>query len=138
MRKHSSLIDKYLAKEVFLERVFGPTHVPHLPNLQMSRFGVIPKKDGGWRLILDLSFPLGHSVNDGIYEEEYSFAYSKISHATSLNGKTGRGALIGKVDEVPHNSSASVGPSFTGYFLAEDLLRGLGITVWPAVSPRYF
>ncbi len=66
--------------------------------MQLSRFGVIPKKDGGWRLILDLSFPCGHSVNDGINKEEFTLTYSKVSDAISLIVKTGRGALMGKVD----------------------------------------
>ena len=87
-----------MAKEVSLGRVFGPTSVPPLENVQLSRFGVIPKKDGGWRLILDLSFPCGHSVNDGINKEEFTLTYSKVSDAISLIVKTGRGALMGKLD----------------------------------------
>ena len=38
---HPSVITKYLAKEVSLGRVFGPTPEPALDNLQISRFGVI-------------------------------------------------------------------------------------------------
>ena len=79
--EHPSVIDEYLANEVTLGRVFGPTAVPALDNLQISRFGVIPKKDGGWRLILDLSFPFGHGVNDGINKEDFSLTYSKVSDA---------------------------------------------------------
>ena len=96
--KHSSVIDNYLAKEVSLGRVFGPTSIPPTNNLQVNRFGVIPKKDGGWRLILDLSFPFGHSVNDGINKDEFTLTYSKVSDAISLIIKAGRGALMGKVD----------------------------------------
>ncbi len=92
------IADDCLAKEVSLGRVFGPTSVPPLENVQLSRFGVIPKKDGGWRLILDLSFPCRHSVNDGINKEEFTLTYSKVSDAISLIVKTGRGALMGKVD----------------------------------------
>ena len=96
--QHPSVIDDYLRKEVMLGRVFGPVaHMP-LPNLQVSRFGVIPKKDGAWRLILDLSFPFGHSVNDGINKEEFTLTYSKVSDAIALIIKAGRGALMGKVD----------------------------------------
>ena len=95
---HHTVIDEYLAKEVALGRVVGPFTQPVLDNLQISRFGVIPKKDGGWRLILDLSFPCGHSVNDGINKEEFTLTYSKVSDAISLIIKAGRGALMGKVD----------------------------------------
>jgi hypothetical protein len=45
--KQPSIIDEYLAKEVSLGRVFGPTAIPPIESLQVSRFGVIPKKDGG-------------------------------------------------------------------------------------------
>ena len=79
--KQPSIIDEYLAKEVSLGRVFGHTAIPPIESLQVSRFGVIPKKDGGWRLILDLSFPFGHSVNDGINKEEFTLTYSKVSDA---------------------------------------------------------
>ena len=69
-----------------------------LDGLQISRFGVIPKKYGGWRLILDLSFPVSHSVDDGINKEEFTVTYSRVSDAIALIIKTGRGALVGKVD----------------------------------------
>ena len=44
--QHPSVITEYLAKEVSLGRVFGPTPVPAVDSLQINRFGVIPKKDG--------------------------------------------------------------------------------------------
>ena len=53
--EHPSIVDNYLAKEVSLGRVSGPLKATALDGLQISRFGVIPKKDGGWRLILDLA-----------------------------------------------------------------------------------
>ena len=96
--KQPSIIDEYFAKEVSLGWDFGPTAIPPIERLQVSRFGVIPKKDGGWRLILDLSFPFEHSVNDGINKEEFTLTYSKVSDAISLIIKAGRGALMGKVD----------------------------------------
>ena len=58
---HASVIDEYLANEVSLGRVAGPFDSPLFPNLQISSFGVIPKKGqpGKWRLIVDLSSPGG-------------------------------------------------------------------------------
>ena len=66
--------------------------------MHISRFGVIPKKQAGWRLILDLSFPFDHSVNDGIDKDEFSLQYCSVKHAINLIVKTGKGALMGKVD----------------------------------------
>ena len=96
--EHPAVIDEYLKKEVSLGRVFGPTHAPPLQNLHVSRFGVIPKKGNAWRLILDLSFPVEHSVNDGIDKDDFSFQYCTVKHAINLIIKTGKGALMGKVD----------------------------------------
>ena len=59
------VIDKYLSEERSGNRLIGPLE----PNgIHLSRFGVIPKghTPGKWRLITDLSYPPGLSVNDGI------------------------------------------------------------------------
>ena len=42
--QNPKVIDDYLATEVALGRVAGPFPSPPLPNLQVSSFGVIPKK----------------------------------------------------------------------------------------------
>ena len=77
--QHASVIDAYLANEVSLGRVAGPFNSPPpFPNLQISSFGVIPKKGqpGKWRLIVDLSSPWGASVNDGIAQKSLLFITS--------------------------------------------------------------
>ena len=55
--QNPKVIDDYLALEVSKCRVAGPFQSAPLPNLQISSFGVIPKKGqpGKWRLIVDLS-----------------------------------------------------------------------------------
>lgn len=63
---HTSIVDSYLEEELALGRIVGP-FVRDQFQVQVSRFGVIPKSTPGkWRLITDLSFPPGHSVNDGV------------------------------------------------------------------------
>ena len=42
--QHPCVIDDYLANEVALRRVAGPFVAPPLPNLNVSSFGVIPKR----------------------------------------------------------------------------------------------
>ena len=57
----------YLIKESVEGRVLGPLDPLQFPRIQISRFRVIPKGSSGkWCLIVDLSSPGGHSVNDGI------------------------------------------------------------------------
>ncbi len=62
-------------------RVLGPFPMTAFPTVQVSRFGVIPKKSGKWRLIVDLSSPEGNSVNDGIASEFCSMRYASIDEA---------------------------------------------------------
>ena len=67
---HPEVIESYLAKEVGLQRIISIPHhlAPSFPSLCLSLFGVIPKcsQPNKWCLIVDLSLPEGHSVNDGI------------------------------------------------------------------------
>ena len=97
---HSSVIDKYLADEIDAQRVAGPFAAPPFSNLHISRFGVIPKKNkpNTWRLILDLSSPADHCVNDGIFNSEIPVVYRTVRDAIKLIVKTGQGALKSKVD----------------------------------------
>ncbi len=98
--EQSNIIDEYLTTEIQAGRVLGPLPTPPLSYLHVSRFGVIPKKNkiNAWRLILDLSYPLGHSVNDGINKNEFPVTCSKVDDAIALIVKYGKGALMGKVD----------------------------------------
>ncbi|XP_028409426.1 uncharacterized protein LOC114532033 [Dendronephthya gigantea] len=98
--QHPDVIDKYLANKISHGRVVGPFASPPFPNLQCSPFGVIPKKGqpGKWRLILDLSSPEGHSVNDGIPRDPFSLTYISVDHAIARLVQLGPGALIAKFD----------------------------------------
>ena len=72
----------------------------HLPSLHINRFSVIPKghNTGKWRLITDLSYPHGQSVNDGIDPSLCSLMYSTVDDMADVVVKLGRGALLSKVD----------------------------------------
>ena len=43
--EHSVVIDNYLTTEIHAGRVSGPLKTPPFPTVQVSRFGVIPKKN---------------------------------------------------------------------------------------------
>ena len=98
--EHPEVVDEYLAKEVSARRVAGPFDTPPVPHLHISPFGVIPKKHqpGKWRLILDLSSPHGHSVNDGIPKDPYSLKYVTVDDAIRSLVDLGPGALMAKFD----------------------------------------
>ena len=68
-------------------------------GIQCKKLGVIPKSaPGEWRLILDLSFPCQHSVNDGISRELCSLHYPTVDEAIGHILTLGKGALLAKVD----------------------------------------
>ena len=69
-------------------------------SCHISRFGVIPKghQPNKWRLIVDLSFPKGHSINDGIPKHLCSLKYISIDDAVQEILAHGRGAILAKID----------------------------------------
>jgi hypothetical protein len=73
-----------------------------LPPVHIYRFGVIPKghNTGKWKLITDLSFPHGRSVNDGIDGElsSLSYMYISVDDIATQAARLGTGALLAKVD----------------------------------------
>ena len=94
------VVEDYLAKEVIERRVVEITNETSMPGLQISPFGVIPKKSspGNWRLIVDLSSPDQHSVNDGIPKELCSLSYCSVDDAVRQVLRLGRGAKLAKLD----------------------------------------
>ena len=66
----------------------------------MNPIGLIPKphRPGKWRLIVNLSAPEGHSVNDGISKELASMHYASMDDAVNTIRRLGRGTLLAKLD----------------------------------------
>ena len=111
--QHASVIAEYLAHEVSRGRVTGPFDFPPLPNLQVSSFGVIPKRGqvGKWCLIVDLSSPTGSSVNDRIDPEEFILHYITVDQVIQLVSQFGPGALMAKFDVEATYHNVPVHPS---------------------------
>jgi hypothetical protein len=61
-----------LQKEVKLERMAGSFPTKPISTLRTSPIGIVPKHDGGWRLIAHLSYPPGQGVNHIIDQEDCS------------------------------------------------------------------
>ena len=79
-------------------RMAGPFPFPPLPNLRCSGLGVVPKKDGGWRIIYHLSAPPGRSVNEFIDPDQFSLRYCTTDSAIAILNALGRYSLMGKID----------------------------------------
>ena len=98
---HPQVVTDYITKELTQGRLIGPIPDPDLlPSLHISRFGVIPKghNTGKWRLITDLSYPPGVSVNDGIDKSLCSLEYITVDDVAHIVHQIGRGALLAKID----------------------------------------
>ena len=93
---------KVYLRMVALGRIIGPLPLPAMgdPGIHTSHFWVIPKphQPGKWRLIVDLSYPKGASVNDRVDPELCSLCYASIDAAASTVVKKGRGAMLAKLD----------------------------------------
>ena len=91
-------VTEALSKELVRGHTAGPFSSPPLPNFHCSPLGVVPKKDGTFRIILDLSSPKGSSINDGISKENYSVRYSSFDEAVDLVFRLGPDCQMAKLD----------------------------------------
>ena len=56
------------------------------------------KEPNAFRLIHDLSYPQGNSINECIPKDFTAVSYETLDHVISLLKQFGRGALVGKTD----------------------------------------
>jgi len=98
--EHSEVVERYLGEERAAGRILGPLDKNRTPRLQVNRFGVIPKgrASGKWRLITDLSFPDGGSMNDGISPPLCTLTYTSVDRVARAAHQLGPGALLAKAD----------------------------------------
>jgi hypothetical protein len=87
----------YIDEEVRAGRL---RQLPGDSGAHWSPIGLVPKdhQPDKFRLIIDLSSPAGHSVNDGINPNLTSLKYSNVTDAVALVKKAGVGALMAKLD----------------------------------------
>ena len=98
--------------EVSCGRVAGPFATPPVPGLHVSHFGIIPKNNqsGKWHLILDLSSPEGHSVNDGIPKTPFSVQYITVDAFIEGIMARGQGTLMAKFEVASAYRNVAVHP----------------------------
>ena len=100
VREHPHIVEAHIAAEVGAGRLLGPLPGPLAGLCHSSPIGLIPKphQPGKWRLIVDLSSPHGHSVNDAIEADLCHMHYSSVLEAAELVRQLGPGTLLAKVD----------------------------------------
>lgn len=101
-KDHGKVVESYLAGEVSAGRIIGPLSACTTSKVkaQINRLGVVPKgrASGKWRLITDLSFPEGRSINDGIDPLVCSLRYTTVDKVVRAAGCLGVGTLLAKLD----------------------------------------
>ena len=97
-RDNPALVTQAIQKEISRGHTAGPFPHPPFPTCHISPLGAAPKSDGTARLVLDLSQPAGHSINDYISKEEFPTSYTHFDIATELVMTYGTGCLLTKVD----------------------------------------
>ena len=100
VNNQQAAIDEYIGAEVRAGRILGPFSREAIEGLHTNRMGLVPKGHipGRWRIITDLSFPKGSSVNDGICADLCSLKYTSVSIVAGAAMQLGRGALLAKLD----------------------------------------
>ena len=95
-----NVIDRKLQHELELGRILGPfTERPDISRYRISPLGVVPKKlPGEFRVIHNLSYPEGESVNDYIPQEFSTVQYATIQHAISFIKEADSIVFMAKVD----------------------------------------
>ena len=86
--EHPEIFRELLATECALGHMLGSfsdLDQRFLLQCHINKFGVIPKTQyWKWRLITDLSYPPGESVNDGIEAEICSLVHTSVDQVTSV------------------------------------------------------
>ena len=97
-------VSHYLQEEIQYGAIAGPFRVPPLGKLHVSPFMTRDKSSSEHRrVIIDLSWPVGQSVNSGVASDKYLdtefvLTYPSIDNITDEVLKLGRGCHIFKVD----------------------------------------
>ena len=97
-------VTTYLQEEIANNAMLGPFEVPPIDNLHISPFMTRDKSSStNRRVIIDLSWPIGHSVNAGVHSDRYLgtdfiLTYPSVDNLTNEVLRLGKGSQIFKVD----------------------------------------
>ena len=97
-------VDHYIATELGHEALLGPFEGPPITSLHTSPLMTREKRDSSKRrVIVDLSFPMGYSINDGIHPTTYidgplTVRLPTVQSMEQRIVSIGRGAFLYKTD----------------------------------------
>ena len=102
MLDHLEIVSAYIEEELGQRNIslVGQLEDAKHLDIHISLLGAIPKKGrpGKWKLIMDLSSPEGHSINDGIAKEDCSFHCTSVDWAVQWTTQLGQHPQLAKID----------------------------------------
>ena len=139
---NAALVDKMIKSELELGRIAGPFSFVPLNNFVISPLGLIPKKEvGSFRLIHDLSFPKGNSINFGIPREFCTVSYEDYDYFVPMLAYVGRGCYIAKADIESAFRIIPINPSdyhLLGFTMGKQYLYDRCLPMGCSVSCKLF
>ena len=99
-RAQPHIIREKLSAELQAGRLLGPIPARLTHSIHTSYMGLVPKahQPNKFRLIVNLSYPAGTSINDGISQDLCSLTYASVDDAVQLIRNLGRDTLMVKLD----------------------------------------
>ena len=148
--EHPEALKKYIKKEKEKGAVMGPyNNIPFNSKVGISPFSTRAKKHSqDRRIILDLSFPPGHSVNDGILKDNYmglqaKLTFPKVDELACRIYSLGKGCYLFKVDLSRYFRQIPLDPgdfSIIGYVIEGkiyfDKVLPMGMRSAPYITQR--
>ena len=143
-------LQKYITKEAEKGAVMGPFNIiPFTRNVGISPISTRPKKQSGdRRVIIDLSFPPGQGVNDGMIKDNYlgemiKLTFPKVDDLALRIYTLGKEARMFKVDLSRYFRQLPLDPgdySLVGYIidgqLYFDKMLPMGMRTAPYIAQR--
>ena len=109
------VVSEKIRKEVQAGRIAGPFDTKPFHNFHSSPLGLVPKKNGDFRLIHNLSYTenpsVSPSVNEGIPRELATVQYAGVDDAVRYLKKLGRNAFQAKIDILQAFRQCPIRPS---------------------------
>ena len=93
VQANPTLVEQHIHEEVRAFRLRGPLPPVLASTCHTSPIGLIskPNQPGEWRLIVDLSSPMGGSINDAIGSDICSLRYASLDDAAAMVRRLGTG-----------------------------------------------
>ena len=143
-------LTKYIDKEASHNAVMGPfDKIPFKAKVGISPLSTRPKKDSPEQcIILDLSFPIGHSINDGIGKDNYlgftaKLKFPKVDDYAYRIFSLGVGCMMFKIDLSRYFRQLPLDPgdySLIGYIINGkiyfDKVLPMGMRSAPYIAQR--